>query len=177
MILYHGVSKAFPTLDLPDILSNARSYASDSMGYPTLELLLKAFTADGYIPGCEIQHGNLETFASFLSTTYSDMPQTGTTDPYPASISKLADEFIRCINNTMQGRTLCLPESGKFAIGPRAQHNDMICVLHGCTHPVLLSPHGDGTFRMRGTCYLKSWMDPWKNGKIDWMSMTRRTSS
>jgi hypothetical protein len=53
--------------------------------------------------------------------------------------------------------------------GSRLQMGDLICVLHGCSHPVALrcAPKKD-TYTVVSTCYLEDWMDPWSSGKVDW---------
>ncbi|KAH7083557.1 heterokaryon incompatibility protein-domain-containing protein [Paraphoma chrysanthemicola] len=77
---------------------------------------------------------------------------------------------LNFIRKTMFCRRLYTTKQALFASGRNLHKGDIICILHGCSHPVALRPTKDGTgrYNVRGTCYLEGWMDPWANGKIYW---------
>lgn len=63
------------------------------------------------------------------------------------------------------GRRLMVTDTGRVGMAPkRAQKGDVVCILLGCSIPLVLrpSPGGDGTFTLVGECYLDEYM----NGEI-----------
>ena len=66
------------------------------------------------------------------------------------------------VNTVMNGRQLWITQRGRLATGSRLKKGDVICILHGCSHPVALRhvPKEDA-YIVVSTCYLEDWMDPW----------------
>ncbi|KAH7381471.1 heterokaryon incompatibility protein-domain-containing protein [Phaeosphaeria sp. MPI-PUGE-AT-0046c] len=73
------------------------------------------------------------------------------------------------IEAVMKGREMWISASRSFVVGTDLQKGDIVCVLHGCTHPVALRHVAkENSYMIKGTCYLQDWMDPWSSGKIYW---------
>ncbi|KAF2162445.1 hypothetical protein M409DRAFT_27070 [Zasmidium cellare ATCC 36951] len=57
-------------------------------------------------------------------------------------------------------RRLAVTESGHVGIVPQqAQKGDLVCVLYGCSVPVILRPLAKGQYRLVGECYLQGFME------------------
>ncbi|KAI4926519.1 hypothetical protein J4E85_006813 [Alternaria conjuncta] len=50
-------------------------------------------------------------------------------------------EFCRRVHAVIWGRSLFKTKAGKLGLGKNVQKGDVVCVLHGCTVPVILSAH------------------------------------
>lgn len=77
------------------------------------------------------------------------------------------DGFLSRASTTTSsmGRRLMATDTGLVGMAPkRAQKGDVVCILLGCSIPLVLrpSPGGDGTFTLVGECYLDEYM----NGEI-----------
>ncbi|KAF1849597.1 HET-domain-containing protein [Cucurbitaria berberidis CBS 394.84] len=173
--LLDGNGNGYPTSDKEyiRILSYACSLTPKDAGSPTMERLLRALVAgDHGIPlrGNEPlswQKEDVDTVASFISARMSDSLLGNTSEHY-RQIKKHLEDFMTCKKQTMFDRDLYLTRLGRFATGTRLRPGDVICILHGCTHPVALRARKASTFEVLGTCYLEGWMDAWNNGMVDW---------
>lgn len=88
----------------------------------------------------------------------------------PGQIARTSKSFFTRLRGTMMGgnKRLAVTELGHIALAPRmAQKGDMVCVLFGCSVPVVLrkikqfgGPVDDAPlFRLVGECYLDGYMD------------------
>jgi hypothetical protein len=130
----------------------------------TMERLLVALLAEGY--GAYFKYGR-----NAIRMLAGSMLQNATSSEHledTIHLKTIREDMIVCKDKLMTGRSLWLTRSARFAIGSRIDRGDIICILHGCTHPVALQEVEKGKFKVLGTCYLEGWMDPWNHGKIDW---------
>jgi len=75
-------------------------------------------------------------------------------------------EYIRLV---MQERQLYITQRGRLATGSGLREGDLICVLHGCSHPVALRHvPKKNAYDVISTWYLEDWMDPWNTGAVNW---------
>ncbi|KAH7333365.1 heterokaryon incompatibility protein-domain-containing protein [Rhexocercosporidium sp. MPI-PUGE-AT-0058] len=71
-------------------------------------------------------------------------------------------KFYGRLNDTVitMARRLAVTEKGYLGMAAsRARRGDLVCVLLGCSIPVLLRPVGEDTFELVGECYLDGFMD------------------
>jgi hypothetical protein len=79
------------------------------------------------------------------------------------------------ISRVMVGRELWMTQSGRFAICNMfnvkqgyVEPGDVICVLHGYDHPVVLRPRVDGKYALVGLCWMDEWIYAFSTGKVFW---------
>ena len=70
-------------------------------------------------------------------------------------------EFLRRVQSVIWGRRLAILDQGYVVLGPRScEIDDLVCILHGCSVPVLLrrrsNMHG---YTFVGECYVHGMMD------------------
>jgi hypothetical protein len=88
---------------------------------------------------------------------------------HPQDIANITywDSFLSRAQTTTSsmGKRLMVTDSGLVGMAPKmAQKGDVVCILLGCSIPLVLrpSPGGAGTFTLVGECYLDEYM----NGEI-----------
>lgn len=81
-------------------------------------------------------------------------PSTCTAQEFSAKVAK-------AIHAGMSGRTLAITKSGHIGAVPQtAEIGDEICVLYGCSVPVVLRPSTEvDSYKFVGECYLHGFMD------------------
>jgi hypothetical protein len=79
------------------------------------------------------------------------------------------------ISKAMVGRELWMTQSGRFAVCNMfnvkqgyVEPGDVICVLHGYDHPVVLRPRVDGKYALVGLCWMDEWIYAFSTGKVFW---------
>ena len=70
-------------------------------------------------------------------------------------------DFLNRIQSVIWGRILATLDRGYVVLGPRScEAGDLVCILRGCSVPVLLRRNGDlGTYTFIGECYVHGMMD------------------
>jgi Heterokaryon incompatibility protein (HET) len=77
-------------------------------------------------------------------------------DVHRSFVSRFKDTTAR----SKMGKRLVTTSQRLVGMGPpRAQRDDVVCVLFGCSVPVVLRAQGDGTWSFIGECYLHGYMD------------------
>ena len=73
--------------------------------------------------------------------------------------NKFYSRFVDTTSAESMGRVLVTTDGGCFGMGPgRAQPGDEICVLLGCSIPLVIRRNGE-EFELIGECYLKDFMN------------------
>jgi hypothetical protein len=79
------------------------------------------------------------------------------------------------MSHAMAGRELWMTQSGRFAIcnmfnnkQGSVEAGDVICILHGYDHPLVLRPRTDGRYALVGLCWMDEWMYAFSTGKVFW---------
>lgn len=122
---------------------------------PTMERILKSCLGKGYKLPAVYQHHEITSLAKCVLAKDEDG-------------IKVHSKLMLALHDAMWNQYLFLTESGYFATGSHTAEGDLICILHGCTHPVAMHtiPLKSG-FRVTGTCSLEGRMDPRNNKEID----------
>ena len=70
-------------------------------------------------------------------------------------------DFLRRVQSAIWGRRLATSSRGDVVLGPRScEVDDLVCILHGCSVPVLLRKRGDEMgYTFVGECYVHGMMD------------------
>jgi len=64
------------------------------------------------------------------------------------------------VGETLQERAFLTAEDGLICLGTLvAQTDDQICIILGCSVPLLLRPNPNGQYRIVGSCYVHGLMD------------------
>jgi hypothetical protein len=156
MSMYDSVTKAWE-----------RMFGRPPSRLQTMEALLKAFLADGYGIYFEYEKRDIRMLAAVI--LQHGLNFRGSEDQVnDRQVEQIRGNIKACKDEIMTCRSLWLTQSARFAMGSRIDKGDIICILHGCTHPVALQEVDKGIFIVLGTCYLEGWMDPWNQNKIYW---------
>jgi len=82
------------------------------------------------------------------------------------SCTSVAIEFLNRVRNVIWNRkffrTSKEPGKGFFGLAtPKAERSDVICILYGCSVPVVLSPRSEipGSWELVGECFVYGMMD------------------
>ena len=74
--------------------------------------------------------------------------------------SSLDASFERTMRKKLYGRRLMTTQTGYIGLAPIASRRlDKVCILFGCSTPVILRPLGDGHFKFIGECYVHGLME------------------
>lgn len=165
----HTVNSDEDLKSMHDSATNAWAGISNcsSRLWLTMERILLAFLAEGY--GAYFRYGrkSIRILAdSIVPYAQNAKGPENTIDEQRLKV--IREDLMACKDKLMACRSLWLTRAARFAIGSRIDRGDIICILHGCTHPVALQEVDRGMFIVLGTCYLEGWMDPWNHGKINW---------
>ena len=70
-------------------------------------------------------------------------------------------DFLQRVQSVIWGRRLIILDQGYVVLGPRScEAGDLVCILYGCSVPVLLRRRGDGVdYTFVGECYVHGMMD------------------
>ena len=70
-------------------------------------------------------------------------------------------DFLRRVQSVIWGRRLATLDQGYVVLGPRScEVGDLVCILHGCSVPVLLRRQDvGGNYTFVGECYVHGMMD------------------
>ena len=70
-------------------------------------------------------------------------------------------DFLRRVQSVIWGRRLATLDQGYVVLGPRScEVGDLVCILHGCSVPVLLRRQDvGGNYTFVGECYVQGMMD------------------
>jgi hypothetical protein len=69
------------------------------------------------------------------------------------------DSWTR-VHTVMMDRRLVVTAKGYFGLASKnAMQGDVVCILLGCTVPVILRPTGDGTYWLVGESYIHGFME------------------
>jgi len=144
---------------------------------PVLESILPALLGEGHCGTSTYDPEDTTGFAILTMLRYwwfAINKEKGTTfraDRKPPVPDREVDkrtvsEYIKMV---MHGRRLHITQDGRLATGSGLRRGDLICVLHGCSHPVALRhiPKKDA-YEVVSTCYLEDWMDPWNRETVHW---------
>ena len=97
----------------------------------------------------------------FVTNHYKWNLGTPLTKAHDALVSK----FVQRVQEVVLNRRLIKTKRGRLGLAPcRAKKGDLVCVLFGCSVPVLLRQHKDADtlekyFRIIGECYIHGIMD------------------
>jgi Heterokaryon incompatibility protein (HET) len=76
--------------------------------------------------------------------------------------------FERTMKKKIYGRRLITTEMGYIGLAPIAsRRGDKVCVLFGCSTPVILRPLVDGEYKFVGECYVHGIMEGEAMGKLE----------
>jgi hypothetical protein len=172
------INRAYTPLLLKVIQTwtNSRHYDPD-VTLPVLESILPALLAEGHCEPSTYDAENTAQFATRVRNQYRDFSMRQLQDParpnefetrihYRDAKKRTMAEYI---DSVMNGRQLWITQDGRLATGSRLQKGDLLCIVHGCTHPVALRrvPKKDA-YTVVSTCYLEDWINPWGRGQVDW---------
>lgn len=107
---------------------------------------------------CEFHRRNLETLISLhLKETRTDIPISA-----PNQDHHIQDSFFGRFYDTIVRMSLNLTFTQNGRVGmvpPSARHGDVVCILYGCSVPVLLrKTQGENTYRLVGECFIDQCM-------------------
>ena len=70
-------------------------------------------------------------------------------------------DYLRRVQSVIWGRRLAILDQGYIVLGPRlCEVGDLVCILHGCSVPVVIRPRRDGMgHTFVGECYVHGMMD------------------
>jgi hypothetical protein len=95
--------------------------------------------------------------------------------PNSKSFEALRKQIWEEISTAMVGRELWMTQSGRFAICNMfnvkqgyVEAGDIICILHGYDHPVVLRPRTHGKYALVGLCWMDEWIYAFSTGKVFW---------
>jgi hypothetical protein len=108
----------------------------------------------GYIAACMTDLETTERGAVVLSADV--LPDV----PLEKRCAAFQEDFISAIEASLQFRTLFVTQSGYIGLGPLTmQPTDMICVLVGCSVPVVIRDDAPNCHVLVGECYMHGIMD------------------
>lgn len=165
----HAVNSDEELKSIYDSATNAWAGISNcsSRLWLTMERILQAFLAEGY--GAYFEYGRKSIRILAASIVQHALNARHPEDTiHEQRLETIKQNMMACKEKLMACRSLWLTRAARFAIGSRIDRGDIICILHGCTHPVALQEVDKGIFIVLGTCYLEGWMDPWNHGKVNW---------
>jgi hypothetical protein len=71
-----------------------------------------------------------------------------------------AQKYLNFVRQALHGRTFLRTKDGHIGLGPPgAQENDQICVILGCSLPLILRPNSSGQYWVVGSCYVHGLMN------------------
>jgi Heterokaryon incompatibility protein (HET) len=108
----------------------------------------------GYIAACMT---DLETSERAAVVLPSDvLPDV----PMQKRCAAFQEDFVAAVEATLQFRTLFVTQTGYLGLGPLTmQPNDMVCVLLGCSIPVVIRIEAPNRHVLIGECYMHGIMD------------------
>ena len=90
----------------------------------------------------------------------SDGPDLDTRRLMFASPPGIIFDFLSRVQSVIWGRRLIILDQGYVVLGPNScEAGDLVCILHGCSVPVLLRPVFDIVHEVIGECYVHGMMD------------------
>jgi hypothetical protein len=108
----------------------------------------------GYIAACMTDLETTERAAVVLPADV--LPDV----PLEKRFAAFQEDFISAIEASLQFRTLFVTQSGYIGLGPLTmQPTDMICVLLGCSVPVVIRNEAPNGHVLVGECYMHGIMD------------------
>ena len=120
-------------------------------GEPLAEAYVRTLTTNRLRAGSVMTDNDYRLFWSKVPKSL-DHPAT----PHPAPLLKL---LVTSMMQHILARTLVLTKKGYLGLGPRkARKGDLVCILYGCSVPVILRKYGQG-HRFVGESYIHGLMD------------------
>lgn len=108
----------------------------------------------GYIAACMTDLETTERAAVVLPSDV--LPEI----PMQQRCAAFQEDFITAIEASLQFRTLFVTQTGYIGLGPLTmQATDMVCVLLGCSVPVVIRREGPNRLVLVGECYMHGIMD------------------
>ncbi len=108
----------------------------------------------GYIAACMTDFETTERAAVLLPSGV--LPHV----PVENRLTAFKDDFITAVDTSLQFRTLFVTQTGYIGLGPLTmQPNDTVCVLLGCSVPVVIRREAPNRHILIGECYLHGIMD------------------
>jgi hypothetical protein len=78
-------------------------------------------------------------------------------NPLDDGNSSTITSFLRRVQSVTWNRRLATTDQMSLGIVPeKAEETDIICILWGCSVPVVLRPHEDGLYEFIGECYINA---------------------
>ena len=108
----------------------------------------------GYIAACMTDLETTERAAVVLPGDV--LPEV----PIQMRCAAFQEDFIAAIEASLQFRTLFVTQTGYIGLGPLTmQPTDMVCVLLGCSVPVVIRREAPNRYALVGECYMHGIMD------------------
>jgi hypothetical protein len=89
----------------------------------------------------------------------------------PATLRQAYLKALQLLTLPAHDRKVFMTSAGRFGLGLHMQKDDIICILHGCSTPVILRPQSTGSHIIIGDCYLEDVMRgeavTWKEEEAD----------
>jgi hypothetical protein len=95
----------------------------------------------------------LAAYDDFPRENYDNLSSHDFSTPERAYMNEL-----RYRSRVAHERYLFISSTGKVGLAGKAQYGDIVCILHGCSTPVILRSTGHGTFHVMEDCYLEGAM-------------------
>jgi hypothetical protein len=71
-----------------------------------------------------------------------------------------AQEFLKRVQEVVWNRQLIKTKRGDLGLAPEmAEKGDLVCILYGCSVPVIIRELGAGNHELIGECYIHGMMD------------------
>jgi hypothetical protein len=111
-------------------------------------------TTAGYIAACMTDLETAERAAVVLpSDVLPDVPTQN-------RCAAFQEDFVASVEASLQFRTLFVTQTGYLGLGPLTmQPNDIVCVLLGCSVPVVIRMQAPSRHILIGECYMHGIMD------------------
>lgn len=83
----------------------------------------------------------------------------------PRTLDEAYYIVLQELSTISDGRCVFVCDGGKLALSSRVRAHDVVCILHGCTTPVILRPVDDGRYSFVDICYFENAM---AGEAVDW---------
>ncbi|MCJ1259517.1 hypothetical protein MMC24_007355 [Lignoscripta atroalba] len=143
--------------------------ASETDFLSAVEQFWRTMMGNRLLNGEEPPASYAEAFEECLNGLNEDMG----IPTYQGDLGTMSGQFSYRIRQTVPHRAFVVTRNGHMGLVPEhAQEDDMVCVLFGCSVPVILRKRDDGGFQLIGESYIHGMMDgaamkDFENGKVD----------
>ncbi|KAL2037799.1 hypothetical protein N7G274_009524 [Stereocaulon virgatum] len=157
-------------VDLPDLTSMANTEREESMR----GLILTTFGSE--LPGCNDNVDALcrtlccDLFAERSLPRGPAVPEFVQCRKYVLEVTQTSTNtlsidsppfyYMKLVRKAITGRVLFITNDGLIGLAPRvAMPGDEVCVIFGCSTPLVLRPNTAGCYQVVGECYGDGYMD------------------